>query len=46
MNHETINFAGQLIKDRIAEVIFERMIREEGRYTKTKQKSIVTLLIV
>ena len=33
MNHEPINFARQLIRGRIAEVIFERMIREEGRYT-------------
>jgi len=33
MNHDSINFARQLIKGRIAEVIFERMIREEGRYT-------------
>jgi len=33
MNHEPINFARQLIRGRIAEVIFERMIRDEGRYT-------------
>jgi hypothetical protein len=33
MTHESINFARQLIKRRIAEVIFERMIRDEGRYT-------------
>ena len=33
MTHNPIDFARDLIKGRIAEVIFERMIREEGRYT-------------
>src|SRR5262249_17675797 len=33
MSHDPIDFARQLIKGRIAEVIFERMIRDEGRYT-------------
>ena len=33
VDQEAINFARQLIKGRIAEVIFERMIKEEGRYT-------------
>jgi hypothetical protein len=33
MSRDSIDFARQLIKGRIAEVIFERMIREEGRYT-------------
>jgi hypothetical protein len=33
MTRESIDFARQLIKGRIAEVIFERMIREENRYT-------------
>ena len=29
----SVDFTRELIKGRIAEVIFEQMIREEGRYT-------------
>src|SRR3989338_5899361 len=33
MNNSQIEFSRKLIKGRIAEVIFEQMIREEGKYT-------------
>lgn len=33
MNNEEINFLRKLIKGKIAEVIFEQMMREEKRYT-------------
>jgi len=34
VDEEPIHFARQLIKGRIAEVIFERMIKEEGRQVR------------